>query len=45
MEKFDSKLFAQTLHGMTITLKDEPGNNAATFDKNGDIDRESRARW
>jgi branched-chain amino acid transport system substrate-binding protein len=40
--KFDSKLFAQTLHGMTITPKDEPGVlMEATFDKNGDIDRES----
>jgi branched-chain amino acid transport system substrate-binding protein len=42
MGKFDSKLFAQTLHGMTITPKDEPGVlMEATFDKNGDIDRES----
>jgi branched-chain amino acid transport system substrate-binding protein len=40
--KFDSKLFAQTLHGLTITPKDEPGVlMEATFDKNGDIDRES----
>jgi len=40
--KFDSKLFAQTLHGMTITPKDEPGVlMEATFDRNGDIDRES----
>src|SRR5499427_8480962 len=40
--KFDGKLFAQTLHGMTITPKDEPGVlMEATFDKNGDIDRES----
>jgi branched-chain amino acid transport system substrate-binding protein len=40
--KFDSKLFAQSLHGMTITPKDEPGVlMEATFDKNGDIDRES----
>ncbi len=42
MGEFDSKLFAQTLHGMTITPKDEPGVlMEATFDKNGDIDRES----
>jgi len=42
MGKFDSKLFAQTLHGMTITPKVEPGVlMEATFDKNGDIDRES----
>jgi branched-chain amino acid transport system substrate-binding protein len=42
MGKFDSKLFAQTLHGMTITPKEEPGVlMEATFDKNGDIDRES----
>src|SRR3974390_3154619 len=40
--KFDSKLFAQTLHGLTITPKDEPGVlMEATFNKNGDIDRES----
>src|SRR5262249_15388396 len=40
--KFDSKLFAQTLHGMTISPKDEPGVlMEVTFDKNGDIDRES----
>jgi branched-chain amino acid transport system substrate-binding protein len=42
MGKFDSKLFAQTLHGMTISPKDEPGVlMEASFDKNGDIDRES----
>jgi len=42
--KFDSKLFAQTLHGMTITPKDEPGVlMEATFDKNGDID--GKASW
>jgi branched-chain amino acid transport system substrate-binding protein len=40
--KFDSKLFAQTLHGLTISPKDEPGVlMEATFDQNGDIDRES----
>jgi branched-chain amino acid transport system substrate-binding protein len=42
MGKFDSKLFAKTLHGLTITPKDEPGVlMEATFDENGDIDRES----
>jgi branched-chain amino acid transport system substrate-binding protein len=40
--KFDSKLFAQTLHGLTISPRDEPGVlMEATFDKSGDIDRES----
>jgi branched-chain amino acid transport system substrate-binding protein len=42
MGKFDSKLFAQTLHGLTVSPKDEPGVlMEATFDANGDIDRES----
>jgi branched-chain amino acid transport system substrate-binding protein len=42
MGKFDSKLFAETLHGLTISPKDEPGVlMELTFDKNGDIDRES----
>jgi branched-chain amino acid transport system substrate-binding protein len=42
MGKFDSKLFAQTLHGLTITPKEEPGVlMELTFDNNGDIDRES----
>jgi len=42
MGKFDSKLFAQTLHGMTITPKDEPGVlMEVSFDQNGDLDRES----
>jgi len=42
MGKFDSKLFAQTLHGLTISPKDEPGVlMEASFDQNGDIDRES----
>jgi len=42
MGKFDSKLFAQTLHGMTITPQDEPGVlMEVSFDKNGDLDRES----
>jgi branched-chain amino acid transport system substrate-binding protein len=40
--KFDGKLFAKTLHGLTITPKDEPGVlMEASFDNNGDIDRES----
>jgi branched-chain amino acid transport system substrate-binding protein len=42
MGKFDSKLFAQTLHGMTITPQEEPGVlMEVTFDQNGDVDRES----
>jgi branched-chain amino acid transport system substrate-binding protein len=42
MGKFDGKLFAQTLHGMTITPQEEPGVlMEVTFDNNGDIDRES----
>ncbi len=40
--KFDSKAFAQAAHGITITPKEEPGIlMEATWDKNGDIDRES----
>jgi branched-chain amino acid transport system substrate-binding protein len=40
--RFDSKLFAKTLHGLTISPKDEPGIlMEATFDEHGDIDRES----
>jgi len=42
MGKFDGKLFAQTLHGMTITPQDEPGVlMEVSFDNNGDLDRES----
>lgn len=42
MGKFDSKDFPQTAHGLTITPKQEPGIlMEATWDKNGDIDRES----
>jgi branched-chain amino acid transport system substrate-binding protein len=42
MGRFDSKLFAKTLHGLTISPKDEPGIlMEATFDEHGDIDRES----
>ncbi len=40
--KFDSKLFAQTLHGLTITPAQEPGILLeATWDQNGDVDRAS----
>jgi branched-chain amino acid transport system substrate-binding protein len=40
--KFDSKLFAQTLHGLTITPAQEPGVlMEVTFDQNGDVDRQS----
>src|SRR5260221_2611664 len=40
--KFDSKGFAAAAHGLTITPKQEPGIlMEATWDKNGDIDRES----
>jgi branched-chain amino acid transport system substrate-binding protein len=40
--KFDSKAFAQAAHGITITPKQEPGIlMEATWDNNGDIDRES----
>ncbi len=40
--KFDSKLLANTLHGLTIKPEDEPGILLeATWDKNGDIDRQS----
>ena len=42
MGKFDSKLFAETLHGLTITPAQEPGILLeVTWDKNGDVDRES----
>ena len=38
--KFDSKLFAKTLHGLTITPAQEPGIlMETTWDANGDIDR------
>ncbi len=40
--KFDSQGFAETLHGLTITPKDEPGVlMEVSFDENGDLDRES----
>jgi branched-chain amino acid transport system substrate-binding protein len=42
MGKFDSKGFAETAHGLTITPNQEPGIlMEASWDKNGDIDRES----
>ena len=38
--KFDSKLFAKTLHGLTITPAQEPGIlMETTWDDKGDIDR------
>ena len=37
-----ARLFAQTLHGMTITPQEEPGVlMEVTFDNNGDIDRKA----
>ena len=40
--KFDSKLFAETLHGMTIKPEQEAGIlMEASWDANGDIDRAS----
>ncbi len=41
MGKVDSKEFANTLHGMTISAAKEPGILMdVTYDKNGDIDRQ-----
>ncbi len=41
MGKIDSKLFAKTLHGMTIKAADEPGILMdVTYDEHGDIDRQ-----
>ncbi len=41
-KSFDRKEFAKTLHGATILVKDYPGVLLdVTFDKNGDLDRES----
>ena len=38
--KADPKLFAETLHGLTITAEEEPGVLlTTTWDKNGDINR------
>ena len=40
--KFDQKAFAEALHGMTISPKDEPGIlMEVTWDDKGDVDRES----
>jgi branched-chain amino acid transport system substrate-binding protein len=40
--KFDSKLFAKTLHGLTLKPETSPGMlMEATWDANGDIDRAS----
>jgi len=40
--KFDPKLFAKTLHGTTIRVKDHPGVLFdVKYDNNGDLDRES----
>ena len=40
--KFDSKAFAVALHGAKISAKEHPGVLLdVTFDKNGDLDRES----
>lgn len=42
MGKFDQANFAKTLHGATITTKDEPGVLMdITYDANGDVDRDS----
>jgi len=42
MGKVDSKEFAKTLHGMTITADKEPGIlMEVTYDEHGDIDRQS----
>jgi branched-chain amino acid transport system substrate-binding protein len=41
MGKIDPKAFADTLHGLTIKALDQPGILMdATFDQNGDIDRQ-----
>jgi branched-chain amino acid transport system substrate-binding protein len=40
--KFDSKLFARTVHGLTVTPAEAPGLlMEVSWDQNGDIDRES----
>jgi branched-chain amino acid transport system substrate-binding protein len=40
--KFDSKAFAQTLHGLNLSTKQYPGILIdVSFDANGDLDRES----
>ncbi len=41
MGSFDSKKFAETLHGMTIKVAEQPGILMdVTYDQNGDIDRQ-----
>lgn len=40
--KFDPKAFADAMHGIRLSVKDYPGILMdVTFDKNGDLDRES----
>jgi branched-chain amino acid transport system substrate-binding protein len=40
--KFDKKAFAATMHGVKLSAKDNPGVLMdVSFDKNGDLDRES----
>jgi branched-chain amino acid transport system substrate-binding protein len=40
--KFDPKAFADAMHGITLSTKDYPGILMdVSFDKNGDLDRES----
>ena len=40
--KFDQKAFADTMHGLRLSVKDYPGILMdVSYDKNGDLDRES----
>ena len=40
--KFDPKAFADAMHGISLPVKQYPGIlMAVSFDKNGDLDRES----
>jgi len=40
--KFDQKAFAEAMHGVALSVKEYPGILMnVTFDKNGDLDRES----
>ena len=40
--KFDGKAFANAMHGVKLSMKDHPGILMdVSFDKNGDLDRES----
>jgi branched-chain amino acid transport system substrate-binding protein len=40
--KFDAKAFAQKMHGVKLSAKQYPGVLMdVSFDKNGDLDRES----